>query len=182
MQQKGFATIFGLCFILIIALIVKGIQESEANHAREILNFEMEQSLQQAAESGIIETVEKVRLAGKNAEKTSSYYLPYKKGDNTVRKSFPIVMKYFKHDEQNIPIKIEVWGERGKIYKGSKNNNWKLGVYFMSCASMESNFLSKNIYRRSYAYILSEQDADNEDIFYDDTTIYFMELPTTKDD
>lgn len=148
MQQKGFATIFGLCFILIIVLIIKGIQESEANHAREILNFEMEQVLQQAAESGIIEAAE-LNLGDSND------VLTFK--------------KYFKHGNREIEITVKVWHEHGKIYIKKVPND---GIYFMSRASMESDFLSKNIYRRAYAYVL---DAD-------DTTINFMELPTIKDD
>lgn len=84
MRQKGFATVFGLCMILIITLIVKGIQEAETNHAREVLNFEMEQVLQHAAESGIIEAV--------------------KSNSATNLK----LTKYFKHDEQTIKITVDI--------------------------------------------------------------------------
>ena len=147
MKQKGFATIFGLCLMLIVALIVKGIQESEANHAREVLNFEMEQALQNAAESGIVEASKRVKdktfAAGKIWTDT----------------------KDFKQGEQIIPINIEVFGERGNIYVGNKA---KAGIYFMSRAFMNSKFFGKNIYRRAYGYVL---DADDE------KKIYFMELP-----
>ena len=147
MKQKGFVTIFGLCLMLIVALIVKGIQESEANHAREVLNFEMEQALQNAAESGIVEASELV--------KNKSF---------TAGKIFTDT-KDFRQGEQTIPINIEVFGERGNIYVGNKA---KAGIYFMSRASMKSKFFDKNIYRRAYGYVL---DADDE------KKIYFMELP-----
>lgn len=156
MTQKGFATIFGLCLILVIALVVKGIQEAEANHAREVSNFQTEQALQLAAESGIVEAAEKVR-------KTPSI-LPYPNWWD-ISASKVKVLNTTKTFKQNVTISVEVWGERGIIYTNGKNG--KDGVYFMSCASTDSNVWSKKIYRRAYAYVL-----DN-----DDMTIRFMELP-----
>ena len=66
MREKGFATILSLCLILVIALIVKGIQAAETNHAFETANFQTEIELQNAAESSIIAAVEEVKLAKKN--------------------------------------------------------------------------------------------------------------------
>ena len=151
MREKGFATIFGLCLILIIALVVKGIQEAEANHAREVLNFEMEQVLQSAAESSILEAAESLSDdEPKNAGKILS-------GTKIIKQGEP-------PNEITFEIKFEVFGERGKIYIKKVSYD---GVYFMSYASTESPFLSKKIYRRAYAYVL---DAD-------DMTIHFMEFP-----
>ena len=65
MREKGFATILSLCLILVIALIVKGIQAAETNHAFETANFQTEIELQNAAESSIIAAVEEVKLAKK---------------------------------------------------------------------------------------------------------------------
>ena len=149
MKQKGFATIFGLCLILILALVVKGIQEAEANHAREVLNFGTEQALQSAAESGIVETAENL---SDDEPKTSERIFTG--------------TKIFKHDGQTIQIRVEVYGERGKIYIKKKGYD---GVYFMSYASTESPFFTKKIYRRAYAYVLDTDDRKK---------IYFMELPT----
>ena len=58
MTEKGFATILGLCLILVIALIVKGIQEAEMNHAYETTDFQAEFDLQNAADSALVETVD----------------------------------------------------------------------------------------------------------------------------
>jgi len=179
MKQKGFATILSLCLILVIALIVKGIQESEANHAREVLNFEMEQALQSAAESGIVEAAEYVR---KNPN-----YLPYIEEKETFKKTIPVSNKIFYHGEQKIKIEVEVWGERGKIYLFPKDrtgnkiykNDGHLGIYFMSRATIEEKFFNEKIYRRAYAHVRSEKDGET---FIDDTTINFMELPTQKED
>ena len=124
MIQKGFATIFSLCLVLIVTLIVKGIQEAEMNHAHEVLNFEMEQALQSAAESGIVEIVE------------TGTFNPAKE---------------FKLNETTIEINIEVKSDSGKIYIGKNSHD---GVYFMSRASMKSSFFGKKIYRLAYAYVL----------------------------
>ena len=186
MRQKGFATILSLCLILVIALIVKGIQESETNHAREVLNFEMEQALQSAAESGIVEAAEKIRIADEKPDETSDYYLPYTKteaeGIKTYKKNLPVDGKIFYHDEQEISIEVEVWGERGEIYFCPEDKNYvyegesKVGVYLMSCATIkdekEKIFFGEKIYRRAYAYFLDE----------DNTKINFMELPTQHGD
>ena len=158
MRQKGFATIFGLCLMLVVALIVKGIQEAEANHAREVVNFETEQALQLAAESAIVEAAESVR----NGVTT----LPISNG---VRKysQRPIPVG----EPKNKKISVEVWGERGKIYV---NNLAKDGVYFMSRATIDGGFFGEKIYRRAFAYVLSTKHGN---IYDDGTTIHFMELP-----
>ncbi len=181
MNQKGFATIFGLVMILVIALIVKGIQEAEANHAREVFNFQMEQRLQHAAESSLIEAAEKVRL---NPE-----LLPYSKAQASDKKVIISTTKNFKINDRSIEIEIEVRGERGKIYHYGINNlgntylvyfpiydadgnktgeqNYRDGVYLMSRAALKSDFTGENIYRRAYGYFLENAPLE----------IYFMELP-----
>ena len=172
MKQKGFATIFGLCLALVFALIVKGIQEAETNHAREVSNFQLEQALQNAAYGGILEAAE---FVNKNPD-----YLPFDLDNEIfkVQKKIPVDNATFKNDEQTIQITVEVWGERGKIYfykkkivngqvKSTEIKDELAGVYFMSLATIKSGFWDEKIYRRAYAYVL-----DN------DTTIYFMELPT----
>ena len=181
MLQKGFATIFGLCMILVIALIVRSIQDAEANHAREVVNFETEQILQSAAESAIVEAVEKVR--------NGTITLPYSQAKKSDK--IPIPVKSSDDD-----ITVEVWGERGKIYRYTTDNNnnnvlirFELydddgkeivnkthcdGVYFMGTATIDGGFFGTKIYRRAFAYIIDDAELATE---YKDTTIYFMELP-----
>ena len=129
MRQKGFATIFGLCLILVVALIVKGINDAETNHAREVINFETEQALQHAAESAIVEAADMIR----NDEPVS------------------ILPKTFKRGELSIPITVEAWQEHGQIYI---NDVGEPGTYIMSRATMDDDFFGEKIYRRAYAYIL----------------------------
>lgn len=164
--------------ILVIALIVRSIQDAEANHAREVVNFETEQVLQSAAESAIVEAVEKVR--------NRTITLPYSQAKKSDKIPIPVT--------NPDGITVEVWGERGKIYRYTTDNNnnnnnvlirFKLydddgkeivnkthcdGVYFMGTATIDD----KKIYRRAYAYIIDDAELAAE---YKDTTIYFMELP-----
>ena len=181
MKQKGFATIFGLCMILVIALIVRSIQDAETNHAREVVNFETEQVLQSAAESAIVEASEFVR--------DNPDFLPYSQARKSDKIPIPVT-------NPNDDITVEVWGERGKIYRyttDNKNNNVFIkfelydddgkeivdktycdGVYFMGTATIDGGFFGEKIYRRAFAYIIDDADLVAE---YKDTTIYFMELP-----
>ena len=188
MRQKGFATIFALCLILVIALIVRSIQEAEANHAREVVNFETEQALQLAAESGIVEAADFVR---QNPD-----WLPISNGPWVVsKKQIPIHVTV---SDDNITV--EVWGERGKIYHYNQKNKGKLnleyftildedgneivaknhcdGFYLMSRATIDKSSFGEKIYRRAYAYVIDDDQLAAE---YKNTTIHFMELPTEGD-
>ena len=188
MRQKGFATIFGLCLILVIALIVRSINDAEANHAREVVNFQTEQALQLAAESAIVEAADIVRHAEETGD--TAKRLPYSIGIPSYdQKKISVSSKTFKRGEQEIKITVEVWGERGKIYvyPDGKTEIKAIrfatgfypsydGVYFMSRATIDGGFFGEKIYRRAFGHVRSVQREDGT--WKDDTTIYFMELPT----
>lgn len=177
MRQKGFATIFGLCLILVIAIVVKGIQEAENYNAREVVNFYLEQQLQLAAESGIYRAIE---IAREDVDESTLPYAGTYIGsvrDNGKRKILTET-KTVAHGEATIDILVEVWGNRGKIYhyETVKQGNKKVevlvpkydGVYFMACASTDSIFFRGRNYRRAYAYVLKDDDY---------RTVHFMESP-----
>ena len=182
MNQKGFATIFGLCLILIVALVVKGIEEAEMNHAYETTDFQAEFELQNAADTGIYEAM---KVALNNPEEV----LPSNPGYPDLRKDY---MRKF----DNLTIKsksldtitVETWGERralspyqvnystnkaiedkSRIIKNNKGKViYKEAYVFVSRASADSKRMNGKIYRRAFAYVLA-----------DDTTIHFMEAPTS---
>lgn len=168
MNEKGFATIFGLCLILVIALIVKGIQESEMNHSYETNDFQVEMDLQNAADSGIYAAVEKVYqelILDKD-------YLPLVKVDTRINhqvKVFSTTQKTSSGD-----ISVEVWAERiliepyridyenktnkKNIANPLKNDNneriyWR-GYTFFSKAEIDSERIGGKLYRRSFAYVV----------------------------
>ena len=184
MNQKGFATIFGLCLILVIALVVKGIEESAMNHAYEATDIQAEVELQNAADSGIYEAA-KIAL-------DDPTILPTNPG-------YPNRRKEYQHQFDDLTIKseslgtitVETWGERTAfhpykvIYKSTKDEAvedksrliknakgktvYQEAYVFFSRASVDSNRMNGKIYRRAYAYVLAEGDE----------TIHFMGLPTT---
>ena len=61
-NERGFVTIFALCLIIVVALVVRGIQESDANRNKEADILLAEFDLQNAADGGIYEAAEKVRV------------------------------------------------------------------------------------------------------------------------
>lgn len=189
MKEKGFATIFGLCLILVIALVAKGIQESEKNHAYEMTDFQAETELQNAADFGIYAARNQI-LSGE----VEISLLTNVGGRASYRKKFRTITKT--SDRFDTEIKIEVWGEhlglqpynvkygaRKKVGNKvvttniAKKNGEPQEVYtFFSVASVESNRMEGKIYRRAFAYMLAEKNPDET---YKDTTIHFMELPSS---
>lgn len=182
MNQKGFATIFGLCMILVIALVVKGIEQEQMNHAYEATDIQAEVELQNAADSGIYAAVQ-VALAAPTI-------LPTNPGYPNRRKEYQHKFDALKIKSEILgTITVETWGERmtfhpykvnyttnkaaedkSRLIKDAKGKTvYKEAYLFFSRASADSNRMSGKIYRRAYAYVLADGDA----------TIHFMGLPTS---
>ena len=178
MRQKGFATIFGLCMILAVALCVKGIQESEMNHAYETADFQAEFELQNVADGGIYEAAELIRLGQKKLPANPS---PYEYNRKYQRQLINKTINYFNADRQSKSIKLRVWGERltGTYQQfQSYQKNYptgrtaidapKSGYILLSVATVSNSRMTGEIYRRAFAYVLDD----------DATKIYFMSLPS----
>lgn len=180
MRQKGFATIFGLCMILAIALCVKSIQEDEMNHARETTNFQTELELQSAADGGIYEAAEIVRL-DKSKLPANPWAINPDQRKEYQKKLIDRNVNYSGKNRRLKNFKLEVWGERlkgdrqafqsyqkkyptGKTAKGSR----KSGYILFSVASTSNATVTGKIYRRAFAYVLDD----------DETTIHFMDVPS----
>lgn len=190
MKEKGFATIFSLCLILIIALIVKGINESEMNHAYETADFQAEMELQNAADRGIYEAA---NLVINGEVELTLNNTPTLAG---TRKKFRVPFG----NKDYGSIIVETWGEHVMLksylvkYNVKKIVNKKTVIkniaketgepaqevyVFLSKAepapnSDDKRWEGKKIYRRSFAYVLAEKNPDGT---HKDTTIHFMEVP-----
>ena len=165
MNERGFATIFGLCLILAIALVVKGIQESEGNHAYETTDFQTELYLQNAAEIGIYKAAAKV----KGELIKDENYLPF--NWNYSRKSQKEVINESMMYSSN-RIDIHVWGERMLIlpYKvdyapdpdvankidDGKTIKERKSYGFFSKAELTSPRTGGKLYRRAFGYVLQD--------------------------
>lgn len=200
MNEKGFATILGLCLLLAIALVVKGIQESEGNHAYETTDFQTELDLQNAAEVGIYKAVKMVR--------DNPNLLPVCKDVYAVNPRKSTQKKIITATEiptLNDPkIIVDVWAERVIIkpyevnYARKKNNKyiaypfidaenknlgWK-GYVFFSVAKPElkSSRTGGKLYRRAFAYVVESAiketggDVEENDLDIEDkkSLIHFM--------
>ena len=197
MNQKGFATIFGLCLILVIALMVKGIQESEMNHAYETTDFQIEMDLQNAADSGIYAAAEKVHqkiTSNKN-------YLPLIEDDTRINHQVKVFSTTQKTSSGN--ISVEVWAERILIYPYRTNYNkydFKKNRYIaelvdaskpkeqrkaytlFSKAELTSKRIGGKLYRRSFAYVelkqkeIEDAEGNISEVEVSDKTIHFMDI------
>ena len=169
MRQKGFATIFGLCLILVIALIVKGIQESETNHAYETANFQAEVELQNAADSALVEVADSV-LSGAETLPVKPEYA------NRQRSYYQREFTVDKISETLGDITVSVWGEEATLMPYKVNHSTKIArrsaadkpVYiFFSMA--QANHGGRKLYRRAFAYV----DKDSG-------MIHFMDLQSSE--
>ena len=98
-SERGFFTLIGICILLIAAIFVKGIQESELNYAYIAGNFKTETELQNAADSALIEAIDLIK---------SGY--PLKEAGSPTRKN-----NQHKIIEKTVDGKmVEVWYEYGK--------------------------------------------------------------------
>lgn len=168
MNEKGFATIFGLCLILVIALVVKGIQEAEGNHSYEMTDFQVEMDLQNAADSGIYKAVEFVHA--------NPDVVPFRESSSGSRKDAQYQFDPITIESSSGSIKVDVWAERIIIepyrvdYENKKNKKtvanplknedkeriyWR-GYTFFSKAEIDSERIGGKLYRRSFAYIVDK--------------------------
>lgn len=203
MNEKGFATILGLCLILALALVVKGIQESEGNHSYETADFQTETDLQNAAEGGIYKAAAMV--------KKNPALLPFNKlypSATNTRKNYQHKFDTTTIETSSGSIKIDVWGERlvikpyevnyarttSKKYNTypfidaeGKNLGWKICAFF-SRAELTSSRTGGKLYRRAFGYFIESNIREtgsniDEEIPVSDTDkniIYFAE--SAKDD
>ena len=184
--ERGFVTVFALCVIVVVALIVKGILSAEFD-------------LQNAADGGIYEAAEIVRNGKKDLLPASNIT------DTTERKKNQIwlVTNRTFATAHHGTIRVNVWGERLRIqdYERKYSPTYKkvpvkdsygkvivkYGYVLISVAQLDSPRFGK-MYRRAFAYVvdgygknsLDQTVEPGEDA--DPYTVHFMALPSRKDE
>ena len=160
-NQRGFFTIIGLCFLLAAAICIVTIQKTEKNFTAGTTDFEIEQELQNAADSALIEAAEKIRRNPNLLPSGSPYDLRKNR-----QFQIPVNLAYNKKLKN---LQVKVYGERGNIHSEPGiysdiilSSNDKAGFILLSIASCPSRFDNKKIYRRSFAYI----ENDNPEIIF----------------
>ena len=210
--ERGFVTVFALCFIVVVALVVKGIQETDANRNTEADLLLAEFDLQNAADGGIYEAAEIVRNGKKDLLPASN------NADTTERKKNQIwlVTNRTFATAHHGTIRVNVWGERLRIQENQRSYNpykkvpvkdsygkviVKYGYVLISVAQLDSPRFGK-MYRRAFAYVLdgygknsldkpvipgekAEVTPEYETVVVadeDKDVVHFMALPSRKDE
>lgn len=183
MNERGFFTLIGICFLIVASLLVRGLQESAGNYFDITKDFQTEIELQNIADSALFETVQKIKQNRKDIEDgfidEKEELVPESIPSNHKSNQYPII------NRTENGIKIDVIAEYGKlngkgtIYPIERNypssnrvvdtfiGEPKKGIILISVASREGKF--GKVYRRSLAYVLEDKDGK-----LDDTKIYFM--------
>lgn len=171
MNEHGFFNIFALCLLLVISLSIRTIQDTEKNYSYGTDNFQSELELQNAAESALIETAEKIQSGEIIVDAPTS--VESMMGRKYGQRKIPVTQP--EKSERLGNISVEVYGERGKIseyvrkYSGEENykdylqEKNKFGVILISVASCDDKIVGVKKFRRSLAYIL---DDDKSKIFF----------------
>lgn len=183
MTERGFVTVFALCLIIVVALVVKGIQESDTNHNYAAADMQAQFDLQSAADGGIYEAAEKVRSGQKEL-------LPNNFANDRTPFQIQLVEKRYV-DSLHGRIRVDVWGERLRIqhyereyspYKKSACGDVEYGYALISVAELDSPRFGK-VYRRAFAYVVDGYGKNTSNEIVDQTenadeyTVHFMTLP-----
>ena len=173
MNERGFFTLIGICFLLIATICVKGIKDFGKIYADNTANLQIEHELQNIADSALIEAAEKIYIQPELLPDPIPYTL---QKDN----QYQIFVSQPKSTARLENVSVEVYGERGNVYQGKKNflSNGKFeieidknkdnqeiknkGIILMSIASCDEKIFGGKMYRRSFAYILE----NDEKIYY----------------
>ena len=158
-SERGFFTLIGICILIVAAIFVKGIQESELNYAYIAEDFKTETELQNAADSALIEAIDLIKngyplqAASSITRKNNQHQILEKTVDGT---------------------KVEVWyeygwdGVKGKFIFKERNYSAKTdtetgeqnkrGVILISVASRDSDVMSGKVFARAIGYIFTDGD------------------------
>ena len=157
-DQRGFFTVIGLCFLLAVSVCIKNIQESETIFTFGASDFKDEQELQNAADSALLEAVEKIKFNVELVPKPANYFGNRSDRQHKISVSQPILSKTSRFEN----IQVEVYGEHGNIHSelGVESDIGTApadeegdGIILISVASGQSRIDNKKIYRRSLAFV-----------------------------
>ena len=174
MNEKGFFTLIGICFLLIAAILVKGVQESEKNYSYVTRDFQDEVELQNIADSALLEAMEminsnEVELIESQFNTSNRRENQHKIIDKTVNAAnVQVFYEYGKiNGEGNIYFLKRTYQSNGKFSDNTTElKEPKKGVILISVASRNAENITEKIYRRALGYFLTDEDADGK--------IYFM--------
>ena len=183
MNEKGFFTLIGLCFLLVAALLVRGVQESEKNYSNITTDFHTEVDLQNVADSALIEAVDLIKRnqeAIANGEQIPEILpKPSSVSEEQTAQKITITGNYDADVEVYARYAWYPVDKRGDIFfnerkytqDGYNDENFKkddnnkeltnIGIALISVASREID--GNKFYRRAIGYFLTDGDENNLD-------------------
>lgn len=156
MNERGFFTIVGLCLLLVASIMIRGVQEVDANYFYEESNFSAEQELQNAADSALAEAIE-IALSEDYTQKykNDAVEIPVKQ-QNDSDISTTVLARY------GFIYQFTVTSYSGSTVK-YKDNGYLRGLMLISVASRDDERIGGKMYRRALAYVLND---DKKTIHY----------------
>lgn len=182
MNERGFFTLIGLCFLIVAAVIVQGVQASEGNYYSVADDFVEAAELQNIADSALIEAVDIIKSPEFELKESKKIF--YNRNENqheiNLNNSYDADVKVFYEygkytdDKGNIQLMEREYKSGNVINDKLISDTNKKGVIIISVASRKSEKIDRKIYRRAIAYFFTDEDKETP------TTIYFMN--SLKDD
>lgn len=176
MNERGFFTVIGIGFLLIAAIFVKGVQESEKNYSYITQDFKTEVELQNIADSALIEAVELIKNKDVDLIESTPIFSNRKELQHeiTLNNSYDADVKVFYEYGKYKDNIGNIWFQTRRYTVGGYNdgdfkkvNNEylrKKGVIVISVASRDTDY--GKVYRRALGYFFTDEDEDGK--------IYFM--------
>ena len=176
MNERGFFSLIGICFLLVASILVIGLQETSKSYINVARDFKSEVDLQNIADSALLKAdISKLKDRNINLshKDNQEVILTESVDDNT---NVVVIAESGKYKEfvYNSATNTKEWMTRGTIHfmkkkypsetidaTGEPN---QAGVVLISVASRKIDD-DTTIYRKSLAYVLAEDDYK---------TIYFM--------
>lgn len=164
MNERGFFNVVGLCLLLVVAISIAGVHETERNFSYNVANVQLAHELKNVADSALVKAAEIVRDADdKQLVAKEIHKIPSLSLQREQRKQI-YADEVKRSDSQN--ISVEVLAEIGEIkhlhivkYNGSrvdcKQGSSFEGVVLISVASYAEH------YQSSRAYLLYDTNVAN---------------------
>lgn len=170
MNERGFFTLIGICFLIVVAVIVRGVQESEGNYYSIAEDFQTAAELQNIADSALIEAAELIQSGEvelKNAgglRRERQYEVPLNMNyDADVKVFYEYGIDTKNNKTGNIFLKEKLYPAKDII--NVKEEGMK-GAIIISVASRDT--AKGKVYRRALGYFFTDENEETP------TKIYFL--------
>ncbi len=174
MNERGFFTLIGLCFLIVAAVIVQGVQKSEGNYYSVADDFITAAELQNIADSALIEAVDIIKSPEFELKDSKKNFYSRSENQHEINlnnsydadvKVFYEYGKYENETQGNIYLKEKIYPSK-EIVDVMKEKTRREGVIIISVASRDSEKIDKKVYRRAIAYFFTDGDEKENEIIH----------------